>query len=333
MDKRNQLWILSIASIALLISLVSCEANSSVTTVPELYIPMVGNSVPEIDHNIELSTTNIEKTAEIYRFVDPPANPEYVLDELTSVFGLSTDAHKESFDDFIIISDDKMMIDYETATGTWSFYDRSYDKTAPRILPTKEESAAIARDFLIENGFYNERFSTETVVTQYSGNEHDETYAPYCNAVYFYPMLNGKPILGVSRIVVSVGEDGQIIEVLKYYKDFVSCGTIEIAEPLSFVDGIKANQYSTTIDDKAISSNITEVELAYWEDAGSCAEQPYLQPVWVFAGTSIQPDGSESKFDVIVQAAKNIERQDETKSKAPSENKPTLDIEPTPPVQ
>lgn len=333
MDKRNQLWILSIVSIVLLLSLVSCGANSSVTTVPELYIPMAGNSVPEIDHNIELSTTNIQKTAEIYRFVDPPANPEHLLDELEDVFGLSTNAPKENLDDFIIISDGKMMINYETATGTWSFYDRSYDKTVSHILPTKEESAVIARNFLIKNGLYNDRFSNETVVTQYSGNEYDETYAPYCNAVYFYPMLNGKPILGVSRIVVSVGEDGQIVEVLKYYKDFVSCGKIEIAEPLSFVGGIKANQYSTTIDDKAIASNITEVELAYWEDAGSCAEQPYLQPVWVFYGTSIQPDGSEDSFNIIVQAAKNVSKQTEIISTVPSENEPALDIKPTQPVQ
>lgn len=309
--KRLNKLITALLAFILIVSLVGCGGQSSVISVPRLNIPMEGSALPKISHNVELSTANLPTTAEIYKFIDPPTNSGEVLDKLAETFGFSTNAKTEDFGDFIIVEDDEMMIDYETATGAWSFRDKSYDKTVAHSLPSEKESAIIARTFLIENELYNERFSMETVVTKYSGNEADETYAPYCNAVYFYPMLNDKPILGVSRIVVSVGEDGQIVEVLKYYKDFVSCGEIELASPMSFVDGIKANQYSTSINSKAISSNITEVELAYWEDAGSCDEQPYLQPVWIFTGTSVQPDGTVETFDVIVQAAKNVVNNDE----------------------
>ena len=294
----------------LLISFSGCGAQS--VSVPQLDIPMNGNTPPEINHTIELSTADLQTTAEIYRFVEPAENPEEILAKLSGIFGLSTGAQVEQYDNFVVMKDGKLRIEYETDTGMWSFRDNSYDKRLTHTLPSEEESAEIARTFLTENGLYDERFTMGSVVVSYSGDPADDTYAPYCNSVYFYPVLNDKPILGVSRIVVSIGENGQIIEVLKYYKDFVSYGEIELESPISFTEGIQTNQYSTSINSDAVSSTITEVELAYWEDAGSCEDQPFLQPVWVFTGSSVQSDGSEDTFDIIVQAAKNVENTDET---------------------
>ena len=314
--KRMNKLITTLLVFVLMISLVGCGGHSSVISVPRLNIPMEGSVPPEISHNIDLSGVHPQTTAEIYKFIDAPSNPDKVLDKLAKIFGFSTDAKTEDFGDFIIIEDAGMMIDYETPTGAWSFRDKSYDKTVSHSLPSEKDSATIARSFLMENDLYHERFSMETVVAKYSGDEADKTYSPYCHSVYFYPTLNDKPILGVSRIVVSVGEDGKIVEVLNYYKDFVSCGEIELASPMSFIDGIKTNQYSTSINPEAISSDITDVELAYWEDGGSCDEQPYLQPVWVFKGTSVLPDGTTETFDVIVQAAKNVVNNDEILSQS-----------------
>ncbi|MCQ2406358.1 MAG: hypothetical protein MJ067_03995, partial [Oscillospiraceae bacterium] len=74
-----------------------------------------------------------------------------------------------------------------------------------------------------------------------------------------------------------------------------------------FIDGIKNNMYSSSIRSDALSAKIVDVKLGYWEDAGSLDEQPYLQPIWIFIGESANADGTISDFDVIVQAAKNID--------------------------
>lgn len=49
---------------------------------------------------------------------------------------------------------------------------------------------------------------------------------------------------------------------------------------------------------------VRDVDLAYWEDAGSVSDQPYLQPVYVF---TIKPvEGSLEVFSAIVPAAEDV---------------------------
>jgi hypothetical protein len=123
--KRMNKLITTLLVFVLMISLVGCGGHSSVISVPRLNIPMEGSVLPEISHNIDLSGVHPQTTAEIYKFIDAPSNPDKVLDKLAKIFGFSTDAKTEDFGDFIIIEDDGMMIDYETPTGAWSFRDKS----------------------------------------------------------------------------------------------------------------------------------------------------------------------------------------------------------------
>lgn len=307
--KKKTIMITLLTTLLTVSVLTGCSSDNSSLTMPFLNIPMAGNEVPNIEYFVEIENTrSFPSKANVYRFDENLPDAETEVQNLSILFGISQETTvSQKNDDFIIVDDGEHMIDYEKATGTWLFVDHTYDKQKMHLLPSDNDSVEIARKYLTENGLYNDRFLIETVVPQYAGSELDSTYAPYCKAVYFYPQVDGLSVLGVSRIVVKVGEDGQIIGVMKNYKDFALAGQIDLASPLSFIDGIKSNLYSSSINETAVSARIYDVKLGYWEDAGSHHEQPYLQPVWIFMGEADLPDGATEGFDVIVQAAEKVD--------------------------
>ena len=307
MAKKNVVTIMTINLILICFLLVGCGSKKFIVSIPELCIPMSGSDLPEINYSIELKDLEkLPQTANIYEFISeqPDAISEVV--QIAKLFDISVDATDiQYYDDYLTYDNGSFLIDYEIPTSMWSIRNMSEKTDKSNELPSDEEAITIARNFLVEKELYDERFSIESVVTQYSGSELDSTYSPSFKTVYFYPTIDNYPILGVSRIIVKIDTNGQVAELMRYYKDFELAGVIELSSPLEFIEGIKSNAYSTNISPDAVSARITDVKLRYWEDAGSFEEQPYLQPVWVFWGESTQADGTVEEFDVVVQAAKN----------------------------
>lgn len=303
--KRVFSKILSLALICALFA--GCAAKES-PTMPELYIPKPEHELPDIAYDIELKDTDsLPKTAEVYKFISHDADATEEVLKIAELFGLTPDEKCiQYYDKFIIFDDGAYVIDYELPTAMWSVRVSASDIGDADELPSDEKAIELARGFLTEKGLYNERFTVETVTVQYSGSELDSTYAPSLKSVYFYPMLDGCPVLGVSRIIVNIDANGSVVGMMKYYKDFEPVGEIKLAPPENFIDGIQNNRYSSSISPDAVSAKITDVHLGYWEDSGSAEEQPYLQPVWIFKGSSLNADGAESGFDVIVQAAEGV---------------------------
>ncbi len=287
-----------------------CSSNSSPISMPELYIPMSGNDLPVIEYSIELKNINdLPKVANVYKFIKNEQDASLEVLSIAKLFDISANSSDiNNYDDYVIFGNGKYLIDYEIPTGMWSIRNiMTNTNNVANNLPSDAEAIEIARSFLIEKGLYDERFVIETVVTQYSGSELNSTYSPCFKTVYFYPIIEDYTILGVSRIIVKIDSECQIAELMKYYKDIELFGEIELELPTVFIDGIKNNMYSSSIRSDALSAKIVDVKLGYWEDAGSLDEQPYLQPIWIFIGESANADGTISDFDVIVQAAKNID--------------------------
>lgn len=287
-----------------------CASNSLSTAMPELNIPMSGNALPDIEYSIELKDMdNLPQAANVYKFIEEERDITSEVLKIAKLFDVFADpSNIQHYDDFVVFDNGDYLIDYEVLTGMWSIRNISENvKKETYYLPTDAEAVEIAREFLIEKGLYNERFTIDSVVTQYSGSILDSTYAPCFKTVYFYPVIQNHPILGVSRIIVKVNASGQVVEIMNYYKDFELYDKIELASPTDFIEGIKDNSYSSSIRTDALSAKIIDVQLGYWEDAGSFKDQPYLQPVWIFLGESTNADGTVSNFDIVVQAAKHIE--------------------------
>lgn len=304
--RRNiKIYLLSFL-IILIIFAVSYILYINSNKIPALNIPMPGQEMPQIDYKVTAKFENLPTEAMVYKF-KKPQNVDFY--SIAKKFGLSGKAQYDSETKTYKIKEEvdgklKYSFTYEAETGRWEYIDEEemYLNDNPTNIPSDEEAKRIATEFLKKEGLFSERFTYCTVVPASSGDKLTNDYKVHYKDVYFYPSINGKPIYGVSRIVISVGDNGKIIGVLKWYKDFEEYKKVKIIPAEKALERVKRRQASNNINPRAKSATINKVFLAYWEDAGTIEEQPYLQPVWVFAGEAVTEDGKYESFDAVVPA-------------------------------
>lgn len=275
--------------------------------IPPLNIPMPGNEIPDIDYKVTAKFDNLPVEAMVYKF-KKPKNIDTEIKSLAKIFGLKGEVEYQPIWRAYSIKekiDEKYYreFEYEIDTGRWHYVDRKeLNNDDPQNLPSDEEAKKIALDFLKKNGIYDKRFIYCAVTDDSSGDKITNDYKVHHKSVYFYPVVEGKPVYGVSRIIVVVGDNGKIVEVYKWYKEFEEYNKVKIVPAEKAFEKVKNREASNNINPMAKSATIKEVVLAYWEDAGTIEEQPYLQPVWVFAGEAVTEDGKVEKFDAVVPA-------------------------------
>ncbi|ADQ07053.1 conserved hypothetical protein [Caldicellulosiruptor hydrothermalis 108] len=300
MRKNIKIYLLSFLTI-LIIFAISFVLYINSNKIPKLNIPMPGQEIPQIDYKVTAKFDNLPTEAMVYRFKKPQDVDFY---SIAKKFGISGDVKYDSENKRYTINDESgRYFEYEVETGKWLYIDfKEKNNYEPQNIPSDEDSKRIAIEFLKKEGLYNERFNYCTVVPEASGDKLTNDYKIHCWDVYFYPSINGKPVYGVSRIMVSVGDNGKIIEVDKLYKDIEEYKKVKIVPAEKALEKVKKRQASNNINPRAKSATINKVFLAYWEDAGTIEEQPYLQPVWVFAGEAVTEDGKYESFDAVVPA-------------------------------
>ncbi|ADQ39634.1 hypothetical protein Calkr_0056 [Caldicellulosiruptor acetigenus I77R1B] len=304
-NKKTMLVFLSILCL-IVISLAIYSVLNFNREFPPLKIPMPGQETPNIDYKITAKFNNLPTEAMVYKFKKPQNIDFY---SIAKKFGLNGKAEYYPETKTYVIKEEvdgkvKYSFTYEVETGRWEYINEEemYLNYNPVNVPSDEEAKKIAIEFLKKEGFYNDRFSYCTVVEASSGDKLTNDYKVLYKDVYFYPSINGKPVYGVSRIVVSVGSNGKIIGVRKWYKDIEEYKKVKLISAEKALEKIKKREASNNINPRAKSATINKVFLAYWEDAGTIEEQPYLQPVWVFCGEAITEDGSRDTFDAVVPA-------------------------------
>lgn len=312
--KIKDVRILSVFKSFFIILIIVCIAGYflyiKANRIPPLYIPMPGNEIPEIDYKVTARFDNLPTEAMVYRF-KKPKDPKAEIKSLAKIFGLNGEVQyyqaaneyfiKEGVDDR-----DYRILRYQINTGRWVYTDmkeymHNYDYK-PQNLPSDEEAKKIALDFLKKNGIYDKRFIYCGVAYDSSGSSLTNDYKILRKDVNFFPVVDGKDVYGVSKIIVTVGDNGKIIEVSKWYKEYEEYKKVKIIPVDKALEKVKKKEASTSINPRAKSATIKEAFLAYWEDAGTIDEQPYLQPVWVFTGEAVTEDGKVESFDAIVPA-------------------------------
>jgi len=300
--------ILKISFIVLIIAFIAGYfLYTKANRIPPLNIPMPGNEIPDIEYKVTAKFDNLPVEAMVYKF-KKPKNIDTEIKSLAKIFGLKGELEYQPTWRVYSIGekiDEKYyrVFEYEIDTGRWNYMDmKELNNNDPQNIPSDEEAKKIALDFLKKNGIYDKRFIYCAVTDGSSGDKITNDYKVLHKSVYFYPVVEGKPVYGVSRIIVVVGDNGKIIEVYKWYKEFEEYKKVKIVPAEKAFEKVKNRKASNNINPMAKSATIKEVVLAYWEDAGTIEEQPYLQPVWVFAGEAVTEDGKVEKFDAVVPA-------------------------------
>jgi hypothetical protein len=174
-------------------------------------------------------------------------------------------------------------------------------------LPTDNEAKTIAEKFLADRGLLPPEFSNVSVregtVSVRSG---DFRRIVENKLVGFQRTVDGKKVLGVSRIMVYIGDRGIIEKVFCLYRDLEPYRTMGLKTVKKALKDMKAGKGLVRFDVgiSPIKCVIESIELAYFEKPDS-HEQPYLYPVYSVTGKVIGSKGNTSQFIGVISATKD----------------------------
>lgn len=265
---------------------------------PRLEIPKPGHPTPtNVEYTVE-AIPRVSSAAMVYRFKTPEVSEE-LANQLAQSFNLKGSVQFEPRHQVYSIREGSRLFWIEAKTGKWSYQDNT-NPGHPEKLPSSDEAKRLALDFLARLGFSPERFQvTVTSLTESTGPGKPEV--PLARVVYFYPRLDGQAILGVSRIVVTIGDNGTIVGVNKFCKEIEPYKLYPLKRWEEALEEMKQGKGSNNLHPLATKATITEVQLRYWEDPGPVSEQPFLQPVYVFRGYTLI-NGKKESFDCVIPA-------------------------------
>jgi hypothetical protein len=245
----------------------------------------------------------------VYQFKEVEFDSEYA-NALGKKLKLNGEAKLDPEGHKYYIKEGQKNLVLEKLTGKIIYFDESKQAMDPSYLskniPSDEDVIEIAKNFLTNLNLLPNNFKLVGVapITVTPGTDNPETVGAIIVAkkVFFYKQINNKDVLGVSRITVTVGSNGEIIGFGKHYKDAKEYAMYPIKTVNQALGEVKNNHALTNIDEKAEKAKINKVEINYWEDPG--AEQPYLQPVYVFIGEAKVGDRWEV-FKSVIPAIKD----------------------------
>jgi|GEM_PF-981988 len=277
---------------------------------PELFIPGMGQSVAN-DFKLSLESmdsSELPEKQQVYKFkkfnitLEDARKKAAQFDPSFEKAAPKQNAQLNSYS----FENETVLVEIEKDTGKMYYQDKTYPSEVAKNIPSDEEAVASAEEFLEKFGWLPETFEPAGVTanTIVPGDVNSETEAgDYVSTktVHFYQKIDQLPVLGVSRIMVEVGDNGQIVSARKYHKEvgaFTSYGLKSVREA---AQDLQTSKGVHNISEDAKNVVLDKVELAYYEDPASLDQQTYLQPVYVFEGTYYY-EGKKVSFSGVVPA-------------------------------
>lgn len=285
------------------------EASEIVAQVPKhLHMAQPGGFTPNTTYKWAVTDEKVKaipQEATLYRFVKKNLT-ESDLNNLAGKFGLKGQAKKDAKEPVLMMSDGAKDIWLHTETGKWAMTqpDKLFTSATTNI-PADVEVSRIATEYLTQKGLLPADFKLQSVVAITEGMS-DNNQRVIGKSAYFYRYVDDQPVYGVSRIIVDIGDNGEILGVSKFYKDVEQAGKIKLKTVGHAFNELKEKKALVTTDNPQIKdATIDSVELRYWEDAGSVADQPFMQPVYVFKAKSVS-NGKAHLFEGVVPAIEGV---------------------------
>ena len=179
----------------------------------------------------------------------------------------------------------------DSQTGHWTY--QTTADPAPAVPPEEaisdEQAIDIAQQFMRENQLWNGEFSDVTATNSTSGGG-DTPELVEEKIVYFYPVVDQKPVTGTFRWIVCLDPQGNLTEVDNYTAPIGEAVSVEGKSRTDLAQAAAEGEGSVSGD----VSNGTEVkfaEMAYYADP----EENYLYPIYLLRG---------DRFDVVIDGRK-----------------------------
>jgi hypothetical protein len=288
----NKVHVIILLMICLMI-FSGCQKQMKEPAYPKLDLPETGSvGSPDATYIIgDQLTDEMQKTQTIltYKFVAPDSEKirQHLEEQFDTTDPFSNDGSRN------YSASENIVLEIDDSNGFWTYTNKAIQENVYQPVPSrisKDESKSLAIDIAKIHEVDLDMYSDIVVIpVEYSkapsenGTVSDPVEIAY--EVYFYPVISGRSVYGLSRFVVSFDGDGNVAGIKKQYKDIVPYEeetTISLDEA---VKKLEAGEVSINVDTIYEQAKITDYDIVYYADASSINEQPYLQPIYYLEGT------------------------------------------------
>lgn len=252
---------------------------------------------------VRLASANLEQTSEVLPVYQMEiASVSEMKAEIARVMSLSFDeaTRVNSGTQYWMyqIGDADIMLDEEL--GFWT-YRIPQEISIPEQLPTDEEAIAIADAFLAEAQLYHGALRPGIVSNTTTGITGTEKILN--KDIYYYPEFDGMNVYGVFRIVIGIGDHGQIISVSKQVQDVTEAARVPLAAPETLQARLDAGDCVSSPQNPVAEAEVKSGRLAYYSDITPSNGKLYIHPIYELTAAGTNELGETETFSVWVSAA------------------------------
>lgn len=270
-----------------------CQKQSKDVAYPKLDLPKTASlESPDATYSIDdRLTEELQQTQTVmtYKFVAP--DMKKIRQHIDEQFDITETFSNEGSRNYS--ASENMILEIDESNGFWTYTNQEIQENIYTPIPSRiseEECISFATEIAKIHEVDLDMFSDIVVVPlEYSSAPSEDGIAsdPIAIAydVYFYPVINGTSVYGVSRFVVSFDGDGNVAGIKKQYKDIVPYKEetiITLSEAVKKLADGEASINATSVYKQA---EITDYNIVYYADVSSIDEQPYMQPIYCLEGT------------------------------------------------
>lgn len=252
---------------------------------------------------VRLASANLEQTSEVLPVYQMEiASVSEMKAEIARVMSLSFDeaTRVNSGTQYWMyqIGDADIMLDEEL--GFWT-YRIPQEISIPEQLPTDEEAIAIADAFLAEAQLYHGALRPGIVSNTTTGITGTEEILN--KDIYYYPEFDGMNVYGVFRIVIGIGDHGQIISVSKQVQDVTEAASVPLATPETLQARLDAGNCVSSPQSPVAEAEVESGRLAYYSDIAPSHGKLNIHPIYELTAAGTNELGETETFSVWVSAA------------------------------
>ena len=163
-----------------------------------------------------------------------------------------------------------------------------------------DQAQAIALDYLQTHGLWSGPMASVGVGPITSGETGGDTILG--KNVYCFPAVDGAPVEGVFRIVVTLDPTGKVVTVHHLAAQPEQPREVPLKSRAQLASDLTRGNYSSNLYQTLTDPVVETCTLRLYADATPVEGQTYLYPVYVLTGHGTMPDGTTEWFEVIVDA-------------------------------
>lgn len=270
-----------------------CQKKSNESSYPKLDLPKAG-SVESPDATYILGDQlrdEMQKTQTIltYQFVAPDS--QKIRQHIEEQFDISDNFSSEGSRNYS--ASENIILEIDDSNGFWTYTNKAIQENVYQPVPSrisKDQCKSLAIDIAkiheVDLDIYKDIVVTPVEYSKApseDGTASDPVEIAY--DVYFYPVISGKSVYGVSRFVVSFDGDGNVAGIKKQYKDIVPYKEETLINLDEAVKKLETGEATIKVETIYEQAEITDFDVVYYSDVSSIDEQPYLQPIYCLKGT------------------------------------------------